>query len=142
MAPIAEERSVKGAAFPTGSISCASATRAPFLALVVVEAEPRANAGLGHSDGRMGVELHLLVFKASPQSLDEYVVHEAALAVSLSFSKGTVDAWAVGDLADYTNADSVLLETTARSWKRSCRDSRPFGSPEPKKRPTTGAQPE
>src|SRR5439155_12681491 len=52
-----------------------------MLALVVVEAEPGANTSLGLGNGRIGVEVHLLVFEASPQSLHEDVVHAAALAV-------------------------------------------------------------
>src|SRR5262245_26932396 len=52
-----------------------------MLALVVVEAEPGANTSLGLDKGRTGVKVHLLVFEASPQSLDEDVVHAAALAI-------------------------------------------------------------
>src|SRR5439155_24660252 len=52
-----------------------------MLALVVVEAEPGANTSLGIGNRRIGVEVHLLVFEASPQSLHEDVVHAAALAV-------------------------------------------------------------
>src|SRR5438105_12105704 len=36
-------------------------------ALVIVEAEPCANAGLGLGDRRIGVEIDLLVFEAAPQ---------------------------------------------------------------------------
>src|SRR5438477_9043792 len=49
-------------------------------ALVIVEAEPCANAGLGLGDRRIGVEIDLLVFEAAPQPFDEDVVHVAALA--------------------------------------------------------------
>ena len=52
-----------------------------MLALVVVEAEPGANTSLGLGNRRIGIEVHLLVFEASPQSLHEDVVHTAALAV-------------------------------------------------------------
>src|ERR1700719_4381983 len=48
-----------------------------MLALVIVEAEPGANAGLGLGDRRMGIEVDFLVFEAPPQSLDEDVVHAA-----------------------------------------------------------------
>jgi len=47
------------------------------LALLVVEAEPGAKAGLGLSEARIGIEVDLFVFAASPQSLDEDVVHAA-----------------------------------------------------------------
>ena len=56
-------------------------TKALMLALVVVEAEPGANTSLGLGNRRIGIEVHLLVFEASPQSLHEDVVHTAALAV-------------------------------------------------------------
>jgi hypothetical protein len=51
------------------------------LALLVVEAEPGADAGPGLGDRRVGVEVDFLVFEAAPQPLDEDVVHAAALAV-------------------------------------------------------------
>ena len=49
-----------------------------MLALLVVEIEPRANTGFGLGHTRIGVEVDLLVFEASPQPLDEDVVHAAA----------------------------------------------------------------
>ena len=52
-----------------------------MLALLVVEAEPGAKAGLGLSEARIGIEVDLFVFEAPPQSLDEDVVHAATLAV-------------------------------------------------------------
>src|ERR1700719_5006767 len=52
-----------------------------MLALVIVEAEPGANAGLGLGDRRIGIEVDFLVFEAPPQSLDEDVVHAAPLAI-------------------------------------------------------------
>ena len=51
------------------------------LALLIVEAKPGADAGLGLGDCCIGVEIDFLVFEAAPQSLDEDVVHAAALAV-------------------------------------------------------------
>ena len=48
-----------------------------MLALVIVEAEPGANAGLGLGDRRIGIEVDFLVFAAPPQSLDEDIVHAA-----------------------------------------------------------------
>src|SRR5947209_11739142 len=45
------------------------------LALLIVEVEPGANAGLGFAHSRIGIEVDLLVFQASPQSLDKNVVH-------------------------------------------------------------------
>src|SRR4051794_30460201 len=51
------------------------------LALLVVEAQPGANAGLRLGDRRIGVEIDLLVFQAAPQPLDKDVVHAATLAV-------------------------------------------------------------
>ena len=38
--------------------------KALMLALVIVEAEPGANAGLGLGDRRIGIEVDLLVFEA------------------------------------------------------------------------------
>jgi len=52
-----------------------------MLALVIVKAEPAANASLGLGDARIGIEVDLLVFEAAPQPLDEDVVHATALAV-------------------------------------------------------------
>ena len=43
------------------------------LALLVVEVEPGADAGLGLGDRRVSVEVDLLVFEAAPQPLDEDV---------------------------------------------------------------------
>src|SRR6202035_3348196 len=45
------------------------------LALLIVEIVPGADAGLGLGDRRIGVEVDFLVFEASPQPLDENVVH-------------------------------------------------------------------
>src|SRR6516162_4924810 len=56
-------------------------TEALMLAFLIVEAEPGANAGLGLGNRRIGVEVDFLIFQASPQPLDENVVHVAALAV-------------------------------------------------------------
>jgi hypothetical protein len=41
------------------------------LALLVIKAEPGADAGLGLGDTGIGVEVDLLVFEAAPQPLDE-----------------------------------------------------------------------
>src|SRR6266446_10426815 len=41
-------------------------TEALMLALVVVEAEPGANAGPGFGDRRICIEIDLLIFQASP----------------------------------------------------------------------------
>ena len=49
-----------------------------MLALLVVEAEPGANAGLGGGHRRIAVEIDLLAFQAAPQPLDKDVVHAAA----------------------------------------------------------------
>src|SRR6202040_853198 len=55
--------------------------QALVLALLVIEAEPGADAGLRLGDAGIGVEVDLLIFEAPPQPLDEDVVHVAALAV-------------------------------------------------------------
>ena len=47
--------------------------QALVLALLVIEAEPGADAGLGLGDAGIGVEVDLLVFEAAPQPLDEDV---------------------------------------------------------------------
>src|ERR1700693_956221 len=52
-----------------------------MLALVIVEAKPGANAGLGLGDRHIVMEVYVLVFEAPPQSLDEDVVHAAPLAI-------------------------------------------------------------
>ena len=52
-----------------------------MLTLLVIKAEPGADAGLGLGDAGVGVEVDLLVFEAAPQPLDENVVHIAALAI-------------------------------------------------------------
>src|SRR4029077_9370586 len=51
------------------------------LALLIVEIEPGANTGFGLGHTRIGVEVDLLVFEASPQPFDKDVVHAPALAV-------------------------------------------------------------
>ena len=48
------------------------------LALLIVEAEPGANAGLRLGDTGMGVQIDLFIFQAAPQMLYEDVVHAAA----------------------------------------------------------------
>src|SRR6202040_3807163 len=55
--------------------------QALVLALLVIKAEPGADAGLGLGDTGIGVEVDLLVFQATPQSLDKDVVHESPFAV-------------------------------------------------------------
>src|SRR5436853_5123277 len=62
-----------------GLARCAVA-QALVLALLVIKAEPGADAGLGLGDTGIGVEVDLLVFEAAPQPLDEDVVHVAAHA--------------------------------------------------------------
>ena len=52
-----------------------------MLALLIIEAEPGTNPGLGHGNARIGVEVDFLVFEAAPQPLDKDVVHAAPLAV-------------------------------------------------------------
>ena len=52
-----------------------------MLALLVVEAEPSPDAGLGFGRRRIGIEVDLLIFETAPQPLDEDVVHTPALAV-------------------------------------------------------------
>ncbi|CAI09262.1 hypothetical protein ebA5509 [Aromatoleum aromaticum EbN1] len=54
-----------------------SAVRPAF----VVEAQVGAQVGLGLGDAVIGLEVHLFVFHALPQPLDEDVVAPAALAV-------------------------------------------------------------
>ena len=48
------------------------------LALLIVKAKPGTDAGLGLGDRRIGVEVDFLIFEASPQPLDEDVVHAPA----------------------------------------------------------------
>jgi hypothetical protein len=55
--------------------------QALVLTLLVIEAEPGTDAGLGLGDAGIGVEIDLLVFEAAPQPFDEDVVHVAALAI-------------------------------------------------------------
>src|SRR6516225_4084738 len=52
-----------------------------MLALLIVKAEPGIDASLGLGDRRIGVEVDFLVFQASPQPLDEDIVHATTLAV-------------------------------------------------------------
>jgi len=47
------------------------------LALVIVEGEPSADAGLRVGHRPIGMEIDLLVFQAAPQPRDEDVVHVA-----------------------------------------------------------------
>jgi hypothetical protein len=51
------------------------------LALRVVKIQPSTNTGPGFGNSRIGVEVDLLVFEATPQSLDKDVVHAPAFAV-------------------------------------------------------------
>src|SRR5215471_16739700 len=55
--------------------------QALVLALLIIKAEPGADADLGLGDTGIGVEVDFLVFEAAPQPLDEDVVHVAALAI-------------------------------------------------------------
>ena len=52
-----------------------------MLALLIVEIEPTANTGFGLGHTRIGVEVDLLVFEASPQPLHKDVVHAPTLSV-------------------------------------------------------------
>src|SRR5467141_3273256 len=67
-------------AFLVNSSRCAIA-EALVLTLIIVEADPGANAGFRLGHRRIGMEVDLFVFEAAPQSLDEDVVHAAPLAV-------------------------------------------------------------
>src|SRR6516164_2133543 len=66
---------------PIVHISTGPVAEALVLALLIVEIEPGANTGLGLGHTRIGVEVDLLVFEASPQPLDEDLVHAPALTV-------------------------------------------------------------
>src|SRR5260221_1112641 len=61
-------------AFLVNSSRCAIA-EALVLTLIIVEADPGANAGFRLGHRRIGMEVDLFVFEAAPQSLDEDVVH-------------------------------------------------------------------
>src|SRR5882724_8728730 len=49
-----------------------------MLALVVVDAQPGANAGLGLGDAGISVDVDLLVVQAAPQPFDKDIVHATA----------------------------------------------------------------
>ena len=68
-------------------------------AFLVVKVQPRPNARLGFGDRSVGVQVYVFVFQASPQPLDEDVVHAPALAVHAD-----LDAWAFS-----TPVKSVLV---------------------------------
>src|SRR5260370_24999870 len=81
-----------------------------MLALVIVEAEPGANASPGLGNADIGVEVDFLVFEASPQSLDKDVVHAAPLAIH-----------ADGDLVALQGAGEVVageLAAPSLRWGR------------------------
>ena len=42
-----------------------------MLALIIVEAEPGANASLSLGNAHIGVEVNLLIFEAAPKPLNE-----------------------------------------------------------------------
>src|SRR5437660_8675002 len=67
-------------AFLVNSSRCAIA-EALVLTLIIVEADPGANAGFRLGHRRIGMEVDLFVFEAAPQSLADDVVHAAPLAV-------------------------------------------------------------
>src|SRR3954451_9188012 len=48
-------------------------------AFLVVKVQPSANARLGFGDRRVGVQVYVFVFQASPKPLDEDVVHAPAV---------------------------------------------------------------
>src|ERR687885_2979726 len=64
-------------AFLVNSPRCAI-TEALVLALRVVKIQPSTNTGPGLGNSRISVEVDLLVFEATPQSLDKDVVHAPA----------------------------------------------------------------
>src|SRR5438105_361103 len=49
--------------------------------LGIVEIEIASNGAAGFADALVGPQIHLLVFDASPQTLDEHVVAPGALAI-------------------------------------------------------------
>src|SRR5205823_10449338 len=63
------------------NLSRRAIAEALVLALLIVEIEPTANAGFGLGHTRIGVEVDLLVFEASPQPLHKDVVHAPTLSV-------------------------------------------------------------
>src|SRR5205823_1214405 len=49
--------------------------------LAVVEVQIASDGAAGFTDALVGPQIHLLVFDASPQTLNEYVVTPSALAI-------------------------------------------------------------
>ena len=100
-----------------------------MLALLIVEGQPSANAGLGLGNTRIGVEVDFLVFEAPPQSLDEDVVHAAPLAVhadgDLVALQGAGEVVA-GELASPRFREGRLwsvLKISGRSYRQSASSS-------------------
>ena len=86
-----------------------------MLALVIVKAEPGGDAGLRLGHRPIGVEVDLLVFQASPQPLDEDVVHAAALAIHADRDAALLDQageLAAGKLATLVRVKNSQIQLT------------------------------
>ena len=96
------------------------------LALLVVETEPGADAGLGLGDAGIGVEIDLLVFKAPPQPLDESLSMQrplpSLLIVIMAPSRRRVKSslvnwlpWSISSSRPYRESASSGLDTELRA---------------------------
>ena len=92
-----------------------------MLALVIIAAKPGGNPSLGFGNARIGIEVDFLVFEASPQSLDEDVVHAAALAVHAD--RDVVTLQRTGEVIMVNWLPWSVLKISGRPWRASASSS-------------------
>src|SRR5215468_10415169 len=86
-------------------------------ALAVIEVEIASNAAAGFADALVSSQIHLLVFDASPQTLNKYVVSPSPLAIHADryscIGKDTGERRA-GELAALVCVEYVRLPVTSQ----------------------------
>src|SRR5215472_17008910 len=92
-----------------------SAVKALMWALSIVEAEIASDGAAGFANAVIGPQIYLLVFDASPQTLDEHVVAPSALAIHADryspFGERAGERRA-GELAALIRVEDVRLAVT------------------------------
>jgi len=88
----------------------------------VVKADPRSDAGFDFGHCLVGVQIDLLVFQRSPQTLDEDVVHPSALAIHADVDLGIEQHGGeglAGELAALIGIEDLRLAIAVQGFAKS-----------------------
>ena len=102
-------------------IGC-DAVKAQIRSPAIVEVWVTADRGASLADAVVGLQIHLLVFGAAPQPLDEHFVAPGALAIHADrnavVGEHAGEGCAARELAALIGADCVRLGRWALRWRR------------------------